>query len=148
MRGASQARILLRRVPSSSSARAAAGARSTGSGGGPPGELPRPGAELRRGSDRAESGCPARPHFARAPPASRAPGPHRRPRSLLQRLPARRRDRLPASPATGADPGVPGLARFRGAGRQVVFRVAGKGRFSGWAGGAIIGVAGPTKGAF
>lgn len=128
--------------------RAPRGQRRRGRGGGPAGERPRPGAELGRGSESAKSGSPTRPHRAGAPPAPRAPGLHHRPRSFLQRLPARRRDRLPASPATGADPGVPGLARFRRAGRQVVSRVAGEGRFSGWAGGAVIGVAGPTKGAF
>lgn len=142
-----------RRLQSSPSAgpaprRVPGGQEAAGRRGGPAGGRPRPGAEPERGSSSAQSGSPTRPHRARAPPAPRTPGLHRQPRSFLQGLPARRRDRLPASPATGADPGVPGLERFRRAGRRGVSRVAGEERFSGWAGGAIIGVAGPTKGAF
>lgn len=64
---------------------------------------------------------------------------------------------LPESPCPAAAPltSFPGdpsrLLRPRvsaGRAQQVVSRVAGEGRSPGWAGGAVIGVAGPTKGAF
>lgn len=93
----------------------------------------------------------ARLHRAWAPPLpasrARAPAPAaRRARSREGYPPGTAAHPLPPRPESALRP--PRLARFRGAGRPVVSRVSGEASFPVRAGGALLGVAGPAKGAF